>query len=270
MAQTQTLLAAVPSARAMTTAVLRVGRMIAAVTHQALGRTRSPHVALWVPICVSLIPILMTGSWLLADALQPNAYSPVRQSVSVLAGQAGHDRWIVTGALYLVGGAYLLAAAGLRIVPLRARLGLVLAGFAAIGIAAYPEPRHGSTPPHLAFTAFGAVVIAIWPLMLIAKAPARSALLQTRVSVPVAAVFIGLLIWTLIETRSGATLGLAERLSSSTQICWPAVVSWSLLVATRATRATRTTRADPTTAVARADPPTPRRPGRRYGLWPIR
>jgi hypothetical protein len=38
-----------------------------------------------------------------------------------------------------------------------------VAGLAAIGIAASPEPVCGSTPRHLAWTVLGAVTITVWP-----------------------------------------------------------------------------------------------------------
>jgi len=65
--------------------------------------------------------------------------------VSVLAGYAGTDRWIVTSALFMVGLCYLLLANSLTMLATSARVGLVVAGVAAIGIAACPEPTHGST-----------------------------------------------------------------------------------------------------------------------------
>jgi hypothetical protein len=199
------------------------------LVHPAQSRRRvSLTVPLWAPIFAALIPTLMTGSWLLADALQSGNYSPVRQSVSVLAGRAGQERWIVTGALIVAGGCYLVLAARVRPLGRLARVGLIVAGASAIGIAFCPEPRHGSTPQHLFFTALGAVAIAVWPLFVLRPGRAPTPLLSARVSIAAAAAFIALLIWTFAETRSGSLLGLAERLSSSTQITWPFIVVYSL------------------------------------------
>src|ERR1700722_11611019 len=96
-------------------------------------------VAGWLVVCAAAIPILMVGSWLIAEQLQRRPYSPLRQSVSVLAGHAGTDRWIVTGALYLVAGCYLALALGLSMFDVRARVGLVIAGASAAGIGLFPE-----------------------------------------------------------------------------------------------------------------------------------
>jgi hypothetical protein len=46
-------------------------------------------------------------------------------------------------------------------------------------------------------------------------------------------VFIVLLGWLVIETQGGSDLGLAERLTTSTEICWPFIVAVALRRATR-------------------------------------
>ena len=71
---------------------------------------------------------MATGGWLIADAVQPASYSPIRKTVSVLAGHAGTDRWIMTGALFLVGGCQLVTAVGLAGTGVPARILLAVAG----------------------------------------------------------------------------------------------------------------------------------------------
>jgi fucose 4-O-acetylase-like acetyltransferase len=189
----------------------------------------------WAVVAAALVPILTISAWLLADAAQSGNYSPVQQSVSVLAGRAGADRWIVTWALLLVGGAYLVAAAGLNALNRAARGGLVVAGVSAVGIASFPEPHHGSTPAHLAFTCVGAVAITVWPALAASRESTRGPR-SVRASVIACAVFGALLLWTLAETQHGRALGLAERLSSSTQVCWPFLVVSSMRRQARARR----------------------------------
>ena len=58
----------------------------------------------------------------------------------------------MTGALFLVGGCYIVTAVGLVSVRAAARILLVVAGLSTIGIAASPEPASGPTPQHLAWT----------------------------------------------------------------------------------------------------------------------
>src|ERR1700744_2456522 len=85
---------------------------------------REGAVGRWVLTPTGLLPFVLITAWLIGDAVQPASYSPIRQTVSVLAGYAGTDRWIVTGALYLEGICYLLAAAGLTAIGRSARIGL--------------------------------------------------------------------------------------------------------------------------------------------------
>jgi hypothetical protein len=171
---------------------------------------------------------LATGGWLIADAVQPASYSPIRKTVSVLAGHAGTDRWIMTGALFLVGACQLVTAVGLTGVGVPARILLAIAGLSSIGIAASPEPATGSTPQHLAWTALGAVVIAVWPAFVARRAPPRPPILTGYGRAVVTAVFIALLGWLVIETQGGRDLGLAERLFLSIETCWPFVVAVAL------------------------------------------
>jgi hypothetical protein len=68
-----------------------------------------------------------------------------------------------TGGIFLIGGYYLVTAAGLTGVRASAHTLLAVAGMAGIGIATSPEPARGTTPRHLAWTVLGAVTIAVWP-----------------------------------------------------------------------------------------------------------
>lgn len=185
------------------------------------------RVSRWTLVSSGLSPALLTVAWLIADSRQSASYSPRRQTVSVLAGHAGTDRWIVTAALYLIGGCYVATAAGLRAVDLPARIGLLVAGLAAIGIATCPEPAHGSTAQHLVFTGIGAVAITVWPVLVARRSP-QAPIADVRTSIVVTAVFLALLTWTVIEAEVGDALGLAERISSTAQSCWPFVVAVAL------------------------------------------
>jgi hypothetical protein len=182
----------------------------------------------WTVVSAGLSPVFATAGWLVADAVQPASYSPIRKTVSVLAGHAGTDRWIMTGALFLVGGCQLVTAAGLVSVWVPVRIVLAVAGLSSIGIAASPEPVRGSTPQHLAWTALGAVALAVWPAFVARRAPPRPLILSSYGCAIVTAVFIVLLGWLVIETQGGSDLGLAERLFLSTETCWPFIVAIAL------------------------------------------
>ena len=193
----------------------------------------SPAASRWAVIPAGLAPVLLTGAYLVAGLLQPASYSPVRETISVMAGQAGTDRWVMTGGIVLTGGCYLVTAAGLTGVRASARALLAVAGMAGVGIAASPEPARGPTPRHLAWAVLGAVTIAVWPAFAARRAAPRPLILGGCGSAAVTAVFVALLGWVFIETRDGSVLGLAERLTSSVQTCWPFIVA----VALRRTRA---------------------------------
>jgi Protein of unknown function (DUF998) len=75
----------------------------------------------WAIISAGLAPSLLTGAYLTAGILQPASYSPVRTTISAMAGQAGTDRWVMTGGIFLVGGCYLVTAVGLTGVRASAR-----------------------------------------------------------------------------------------------------------------------------------------------------
>jgi hypothetical protein len=182
----------------------------------------------WTVVTAALSPIVVTGGWLAAGAVQPASYSPIRATVSVMAGQAGTDRWIMTGALFLAGACQLLTAAGLTGVRVGARLVLAVAGLSSIGIAASPEPAHGSVPQHVAWTALGAVAIAVWPAFVARRAPPQPLILSSYGRAVVTVAFAVLLAWLAIETQGGADLGLAERMTVSTETCWPFIVAVAL------------------------------------------
>jgi hypothetical protein len=187
-----------------------------------------PRIAPWTVVVSGVMPVLLTTGWLVAGTLQPASYSPMRQTVSVLSGYGGTDRWIVTAALYTVGVAYIASAAGMRGLGAAARVGLLLAGTAAVGVAFFPEPAHGTSREHAVCTAIGALTIAVWPA-LAARRESVLALVGVRRSLVAIVVSIGLLVWTAVETRNGNLLGLAERVSSGVQVTWPFVVALILL-----------------------------------------
>jgi hypothetical protein len=81
----------------------------------------------------------------------------------------------------------------------------------------------------------GAVTIAVWPAFAARRAAPRPLILSACGSAAVTAVFVALLGWLLAETRDGSVLGLAERLTTSIQTCWPFIIA----VALRRTRRPR-------------------------------
>jgi hypothetical protein len=212
----------------MTTAAHRtLAGLLARPTALSRTFTTDRPVSGWVLASTALLPVLLTAGWLIADVRQPASYNPVRQTVSVMSGHAGTDRWIVTGALYLVGVCYLVAAYGLTAVGVAPRVGLVVAGAAAIGVASSPQPAQGSSTSHVVFTGIGAITIAIWPVLVARRGSPALGAVGMRTSIVASAVSMVLFCWMAMEVR-GTALGLAERVTSSLQICWPFVIALAL------------------------------------------
>jgi hypothetical membrane protein len=182
----------------------------------------------WATVSTALAPVLMIGAWLVAETLQPAAYSPLHSSISGLAALGATDRWIVTGALYLVGACYLVTAACLPGLRAPARIVLLIAGISSAGIADSPQPVQGTNPQHLFWTSLGAVAIAIWPAFTASRAPSQPLILRPRGATAVTVVSVALLAWLIAETQGGSSLGLAERLVTGTQVAWPFIVILAL------------------------------------------
>jgi hypothetical protein len=189
------------------------------------GRT----VPRWVVGTALLEPVVLVGGWLMAGALQPASYSPVRETISVLAGHSGTDRWVMTAALALVGGCQIATGAGLAGARTPARILLILAGLATLGIAATPEPATGPTSRHLAFAVSSIVTTAFWPVFVARRAPVRPWILSVCGCATVTVIFAGLSGWLLLVARDGgADLGLVERLTSAVLGLFPLVVVLAL------------------------------------------
>jgi Protein of unknown function (DUF998) len=188
-----------------------------------------PPVAGWTVGTAFLAPAVLVAGWLIAGALQPTSYSPMRQTMSVLAGHSGTDRWVMTAALVLVGCCQVATGAGLAGVGMPARVLLILTGLSTLGIAASPQPVTGPTSRHLAFAVTCVVTTAVWPALVARRAPAQPWILGAYSCATVALVFAGLSFWLLIAARyGGGDLGMVERLTSAVQGLFPLVVALAL------------------------------------------
>lgn len=219
-----------PDLAAARAAIRRFSR---AVSWQGVLPGSGEEVPRWAVVSAGLVPVVLTAAWLAGDSVQPRSYSPIRDTVSVLAGLSGTDRWIMTCGLFVICVLYVITAAGLAGVAMPARILLIVAGLCSAGIATSPEPPSGPTATHLAWTAIGGVTIAIWPAVAGWRLPERPLVLSAGSSTIVTVMFVALLAWVVLETRGGSDLGLAERLDSGVQTCWPFVVALVLRHAAR-------------------------------------
>jgi hypothetical protein len=153
----------------------------------------------------------------------------MRQTVSMLAGHSGTDRWVMTAALLLVGSCQIATGTGLSGVRRPARILLIVTGLSTLGIAGSPEPATGPTSRHLAFAATCVITTAVWPLLVARRAPARSWILSIYGCTTATVVFAGLSCWLLMAARyGGGDLGLAERLTSAVQGLFPLIIALAL------------------------------------------
>jgi hypothetical membrane protein len=198
------------------------------VTERLRSAASAASLARWALASTALAPLAMIAAWLAAEALQPAAYSPLHSSISGLAALGAADRWIVTSALFLVGACYVVTACCLAGVRRPARLVLLIASVSSFGIAYAPQPAHGSSPQHLAWTSLGAAAITVWPAFTASRATNPPLILRARTAAAVSVVFLALTAWLIVETQHDAALGLAERLVTSIQMTWPFIVALAL------------------------------------------
>jgi hypothetical membrane protein len=195
---------------------------------RAAARLLAGPVPAWTVAAAALSEVLLVGGWLVAGALQPVSYSPMQQTMSDLAGQTATDPWVMTAALFGVGGSQLAAGLGLTRASARARMVLILAGLSTIGVAASPDAASGPTPWHLAFAVSSIVTTLVWPLFAVRREPDRPWVLGVCCGLTVTVLFAALSGWLLISTQGSGDLGLVERLTCSAQGLWPLVVALAL------------------------------------------
>ncbi|WP_181762965.1 DUF998 domain-containing protein [Rhodococcus spelaei] len=191
--------------------------------HEAAGVARA-GAAWWTPISSAAAPLLLIGGWVAAGSRQPPTYSPVRQSISVLSGDAATDQWVMTTALIAVGLCHLLTAAGLYGIRPAARIVLAASGLAGIAMAMIPQPEVGSIPAHVALAVLGAITLALWPAFVGSRAHRWPSLLSVRMCTIATLVFVVMTVWLLIEAQGGANFGLSERICTSIESSWPFLV----------------------------------------------
>jgi hypothetical membrane protein len=179
---------------------------------------RAKSIPWWAVVAGSAAPVLLIGGFLVATAMQPASYSPVRDTISELAERGAIDSWLMTSALAGVGLCYLLAALGLNPAGRVGRFMLAAGGIATLTIAVFRVPRHGYSLPHELAVVATAFTCCTWPVF--ASHRLHSAWLLTRFpSFAAAGVSVGLAAWYALESQ-GTLLGVAERCAAAAPPLW--------------------------------------------------
>lgn len=140
-------------------------------------------------------------------------------------------RWVIAIALLGVGVCHATTGIALRPAAEPGRALLVIGGISSILIAVNPQPRHGGSLTHEAFSLVGVVVMTIWPIAAIRRESGAPFGLRPAAAVAITAVTLGVELWFVIELFHGPELGLAERTVTADQSIWPLLVVASVLVA---------------------------------------
>jgi hypothetical membrane protein len=172
----------------------------------------------WTTAAAGASVVLLIGGFLVATAVQPASYNPVRDTISELAGQGATDWWVMTSALAGVGLCFLLAALGLQPAGGVGRVLLAGVGAAVLLLAVFRQPSRGYSLPHELAVIVAALCGCTWPVF--ASQRRHPVLLLTPVpSLAAAGVSLGLAAWYALESH-GALLGLAERCAATAPCLW--------------------------------------------------
>ncbi len=172
----------------------------------------------WAVAAASAAPVLLIGGFLVAAAMQPASYNPVRDTISELAGQGATNVWVMTSALLGVGLCYLLSALGLYPAGRFGRALLAGGGVATLLIVVLRQPRHGYSLGHELAVIAAALTCCTWPAFAW-RQQHPAPLLRPIPSVAAAGGSIGLATWYALESH-GALLGLAERCAAAAVPLW--------------------------------------------------
>jgi hypothetical membrane protein len=200
---------------------------------QSFRHDPSMTIPWWAVAAAGAAPVLLIGGFLLATAVQPATYDPVRDTISALAEHGAVDSWLMTSAIAGVGLCYLLAALGLQPAGRIGRVLLAGGGVATLLIAVFRVPRHGYSLPHELAVIATALTCCTWPAFASRRPPAAR-LLTRAPSFLATGVLLGLAAWYTLESH-GPLLGIAERCAAAAPALWLLAVA----VTTRRARARR-------------------------------
>ncbi|MFE9459548.1 DUF998 domain-containing protein [Streptomyces californicus] len=179
----------------------------------------------WALLSSGCAPVLLVGSWAIAQERQGPTYDPATDTLSVLASYGATSYWLMTGMLLVLGTSYVVTAHALRRAAPAGRLALAGGGLSALALTLVPAPSSGGALEHGAVSTVGLVLLAIWPPLAAVRAerPAPWGL-RLDVSLAAGAVMFASALWFLAELQSARAPGTAERVVTFLQALWPFLV----------------------------------------------
>lgn len=179
----------------------------------------------WALVSSGCAPVLLIGSWMIAQLRQGPTYDPARQTLSVLASYGAASYWLMTGMLLVLGTCYVVTAHALRPAAPAGRVALAGGGLCALALTLVPAPSSGGALGHGAVSTVGLVLLAVWPPL--AAVRDRRPVpwgLRLDVSLAASALMCASALWFLAELQSARAPGVAERVVTFAQALWPFLV----------------------------------------------
>ncbi|MFF5774204.1 DUF998 domain-containing protein [Streptomyces californicus] len=179
----------------------------------------------WALISSGCSPVLLVGSWAIAQERQGPTYDPATDTLSVLASYGTASYWLMTGILLVLGTSYVVTAHALRRAAPAGRLALAGGGLSALALTLVPAPSSGGALEHGAVATVGLVLLAVWPPLAAVRAAGPAPWgLRLDVSLAASAVMFASALWFLAELQSARAPGTAERVVTFLQALWPFLV----------------------------------------------
>ncbi|MFJ5893400.1 DUF998 domain-containing protein [Streptomyces californicus] len=179
----------------------------------------------WALLSSGCAPVLLVGSWTIAQERQGPAYDPATDTLSVLASYGATSYWLMTGMLLVLGTSYVVTAHALRRAAPAGRLALAGGGLSALALTLVPTPSSGGALEHGAVATVGLVLLAVWPPLAAVRAEGPAPWgLRLDVSLAASAVMFASALWFLAELQSARAPGTAERVVTFLQALWPFLV----------------------------------------------
>ncbi|MEU3720695.1 DUF998 domain-containing protein [Streptomyces californicus] len=179
----------------------------------------------WALLSSGCAPVLLVGSWAIAQERQGPAYDPATDTLSVLASYGATSYWLMTGMLLVLGTSYVVTAHALRRAAPAGRLALAGGGLSALALTLVPAPSSGGALEHGAVATVGLVLLAVWPPLAAVRAEGSAPWgLRLDVSLAASAVMFASALWFLAELQSARAPGTAERVVTFLQALWPFLV----------------------------------------------